>query len=123
MPPERGAAPGARRAAGTVLVVDDSNENLLLLTQALESDGYRVLSATDGEAGLLLTRHDPPDLVLLDVRLPGLDGFEVCRRVKRRPSTRLTPVVLVTGLLTRESRIAGIKAGADDFVTKPYSLK
>ena len=123
MPAEPAAGPRPHRAVGTVLVVDDSMENLLLLTHALEGEGYRVLSATDGETGLQLTKHDPPDLVLLDIRLPGIDGFEVCRRVKRRPSTRLTPVVLVTGLLTREDRIAGINAGADDFVTKPYSLK
>jgi putative two-component system response regulator len=103
----------------TILVVDDERQNCQILTRLLTPHGYTVESASDGEAALEAIEDRPPDLILLDVQLPGLDGFEVCRRIKQRPATRLTPVVLVTGLHEREQKIRGIDVGADDFLSKP----
>ena len=108
------AVTGAR-----VLVVDDDEWNRRLLSRMLSEAGYSVEMATSGEEALAVLRRHSTDLVLLDVVMPGLNGIEVCRRVKAEPALRLTPVVLVTGLDDRANRIAGIEAGADDFVQKP----
>src|SRR5947207_1093040 len=106
-----------------VLVVDDTRENRTLLERMLSVQGYVVETADDGETALEYIARDAPDIVLLDVQMPGLDGFEVCRRVKSDPATRLTPVVLITGLSDRRSRIQGIDAGADDFINKPFDAE
>jgi putative two-component system response regulator len=103
-----------------VLVVDDTRENRTLLERLLTGHGYVVQTADDGMSALSSIAQAPPDIILLDVQMPGLDGFEVCRRVKADPATRLTPVVLITGLTDRKSRIEGIEAGADEFVNKPF---
>jgi putative two-component system response regulator len=103
-----------------ILVVDDTRENRTLLERLLTAHGYVVQTAEDGISALASIAQAPPDIILLDVQMPGLDGFEVCRRVKADPATRLTPVVLITGLSDRKSRIEGIEAGADDFVNKPF---
>ena len=95
----------------------------MLLERLLTAQGYLVQTAVDGVAALVAVKTTSPDIVLLDVQMPGLDGFEVCRRVKADPATRLTPVVLITGLSDRESRIAGMDAGADDFVHKPFDAE
>lgn len=105
-----------------VLVVDDEEINRKLLTRLLSAD-YNVLTAPDGEGALALVEQLDVDLILLDVRLPGLDGFEVCRQLKKMPKTRLVPVVLITGLGAREHRIRGIHVGADDFLTKPFDAE
>jgi putative two-component system response regulator len=110
-------------AAVRILVVDDARENRTLLERLLTAQGYLVQTAQDGIAALVAVVQTLPDIVLLDVQMPGLDGFEVCRRVKADPTTRLIPVVLITGLSDRESRIAGIEAGADDFVNKPFDVE
>jgi putative two-component system response regulator len=102
-----------------VLVVDDEEANRRLLGRLLSPD-YDVQTAADGEEALALVEVSDVDVVLLDVRLPGLDGFEVCSRLKKMERTRLVPVVLVTGHGAREHRIRGIHAGADDFLTKPF---
>ncbi len=107
---------------GTVLVVEDEPPNRELLVRLLADHGYAVESVNDGEAALVALERTPLDLILLDVRLPGIDGFEVCRRVKQSAATRLTPVVLVTGLHDREHKIRGIEAGADDFLSKPFDV-
>lgn len=103
-----------------VLVVDDERPSRELLVRLLSGNGYVADSAGDGEAALKAIDHQRPDLVLLDVELPGISGFDVCRAIKQRPATRLIPVVLVTGLEGREHKITGIQAGADDFLSKPY---
>jgi two-component system, sensor histidine kinase and response regulator len=102
-----------------VLVVDDEVKNVQLLTDVLESRNYAVLSAGDGERGLALARDRVPDVVLLDVMMPRLNGFEVCRRLKAEQRTAAIPVLLVTALDARSDRIAGIDAGANDFISKP----
>ena len=88
----------------------------------LTAEGYEVHTAFDGGSALVAIERHSPDLILLDVQLPGLDGFEICRRVKQIPETRLIPVVMVTGLQARDDRIAGINAGADDFLLKPFDV-
>ncbi len=103
----------------TVLVVDDEEAVTTLFARILAREGYAVDIAHDGPSALIAVANHPPDVVLLDVMIPGLDGFEVCRRLKRDPQTRLTPVVLVTALSAREQRIEGLEAGADDFLGKP----
>ena len=104
----------------TVLVVEDEPANLKLLVRLLTVEGYQVLTAVDGVSALATIERRAPDVILLDVQLPGLDGFEVCRRVKQSPITRLTPVIMITGLQSHLHRIEGINAGADDFLGKPF---
>lgn len=111
-----GAAP-ARRSR--VLVVDDHESNRALLRELLEIDGHEVLEADDGLTALALARSEDPDVVLLDVTMPGLDGFEVCRRLRASPLTSATPVLLITGLAERAHRIQGVAAGANDYLVKP----
>lgn len=106
--------------SATVLVVDDEPLNRSLLRQRLEPEGHRVLEANDGEAALRsLAEHGEVDLVLLDVRMPGLDGLEVCRRIRARSAEGFLPVLLLTALGGQEDRHEGLQAGADDFLTKP----
>ena len=113
------AMPRDGSESSSVLVVDDEPQNVLLLKDLLESRGYTVCTATDGEAGLALALERVPDVVLLDVMMPRLNGFEVCRRLKAAQGTAMIPVLLVTALDAREDRLAGIDAGANDFITKP----
>ena len=109
-------------SAGTVLLVDDQPENLELLAAALRPLGYEVWPARDGPAALEIAGARLPDVVLLDVMMPEMDGFEVCRRLKATAETRLLPVVFVTGLDSREARLQGLDAGATDFLSKPFDL-
>lgn len=102
-----------------VVVVDDTDISAETLRRLLVEDGHRVVVAHDGLSGLDAVRSAGADLVLLDAVMPGLDGFEVCRRLKSDAATRLTPVVMVTTLEGRRDRIRGLEAGADDFLSKP----
>ncbi len=103
-----------------VLVVDDQAGNREALRALLAADDLKVAACESGLAALEAAAAAPPDLVLLDVMMPGIDGFETCRRLREDPRLAEVPVILVTALDDRESRIAGFEAGADDFVTKPY---
>jgi putative two-component system response regulator len=105
---------------GKVLIVDDESANVAVLSRMMRNLGYATSSAADGEAALAAVVRERPDVVLLDVNMPRLDGFEVCERLKADPATRLIPVVLLTCLGAVEDRVRGIEAGADDFLTKPY---
>jgi len=102
-----------------ILIVDDDTANRELLESVLEISNFSVVSAGDGRQALIEFERTSPDLVLLDVQMPILDGFEVCRKLKSNPATRLTPVVLVTALSATEDRVRGLEAGADDFLIKP----
>ena len=108
-----------RAAASRVLVVDDDADMASYLGHLLAGQGLGVHTLSNGDAALRYLRSTPPDLVLLDVVLPGASGFEICERLKRDPATALIPVVLVTSLEDHESRVRGIEAGADDFLSKP----
>jgi putative two-component system response regulator len=103
----------------TILVADDHESSLLGLEGLLSYEGFKVVTARNGEAALLEFRQRQPDLLLLDVKMPVLSGLEVCRQLKGNPETRLVPVVLITAMTAVEDRVAGIEAGADDFLTKP----
>lgn len=107
--------------AGKVVVADDVQANVDLIAGLLKREGYIVHSALDGATALDLVLRETPDLVVSDVLMPKLNGYELCRRIKAERATRLTPVVLVTSLGEREDRIEGINAGADDFLTKPVN--
>lgn len=109
--------PSPRRSR--VLVADDTESIRALYRKLLSTDGHEVIAVADGEAALAAVYETHPDVVLLDVTMPQMDGLEVCRRLKSDPATRLTPVVLVTGLSDLQDRIKGIEAGADEFLSKP----
>jgi signal transduction histidine kinase len=113
------SAVGAATAAARILVVDDEPRNVLLLQELLESRGYIVWTAANGMEALTVAQERSPDVMLLDVMMPLLNGFDVCRRLKADQGTSMIPVLLVTSLNAREDRLAGIGAGANDFITKP----
>jgi signal transduction histidine kinase len=105
-----------------ILVVDDSSDNVKLLTKLLTGNGYSVLQAYSGSEALSVLEKEQPDLILLDIMMPEMSGYEVCRKVRENPATTLLPVVMVTALDAAQERIKGIEAGADDFITKPINL-
>lgn len=105
-----------------ILIVDDELAGRTALAVLLRREGYEVCEARDGQSALVSCASFRPDLVLLDIMMPGMSGFEVCRRIKATPETRLTPVVLITGLSATEDRIQGINCGADDLLSKPIDM-
>lgn len=121
--PERGipSVPGSPEKPPRVLIVDDQEDMRDLLTDILEDAGYRVHAAVNGEDALKWVNANHPDLVLLDALMPGLSGFEVARILKSSGSTRLIPVIMLTGLSDIEDKIKGIDCGVDDFLTKPFN--
>jgi len=106
-----------------VLVVDDIAQNRELLERLLAGEGYRVSSAANGAIAVGMVDTAPPDLIISDINMPELDGIELCRRVKTNTETRLVPFILITGLADRANRMAGIEAGADDFLGKPFDAQ
>ena len=110
-------------AYAKVLVVEDNPDILELVTYNLEAQGYEVLRAVTGESGLACARKENPDLIILDVMLPGLNGLDVCRKLKQEDSTRRTPVILLTAKSEDSDVISGLELGADDYITKPFSPK
>ena len=104
----------------TILIVDDSPMSREMLEGILAPEGYALITAANGEQGLEKARRHRPDLILLDVLMPGMNGFEVCEELRKDPATAEAPVIFLTSLEDRESRLKGIKAGADDFLLKPF---
>lgn len=106
----------------TILVVDDIPANLSMLFKALEGAGYRVLIVTNGEDALVSATRQPPDLILLDIMMPGIDGFETCRQLKSNKTTRDIPVIFMTALNDTVDEVRGFEMGAVDYITKPVQL-
>ena len=103
-----------------ILVVDDYPANVKLLERNLQAAGYDTIAAADGEEALLKVEAERPDLILLDIMLPKIDGFEVCRRLRANEATAVIPIIMITALKETEDRIRGLEAGADDFISKPF---
>lgn len=103
-----------------VLVVDDLEQNVDILTRFLEPMGFYTRSADSGLAALDLVEEDPPDVILLDLMMPGMNGFDVCRRLKRSQKTRHIPVIIITGMSDKQANVDAVEAGADDFLIKPF---
>ncbi|MFO8012949.1 MAG: response regulator [Phycisphaerae bacterium] len=110
----------AEQVGGKILVVDDYAANVKLLERNLQAAGYETVAAYDGEQALAQVDAEQPDLVLLDIMMPKVDGFEVCRRLRADEATAVIPVIMVTALKETEDRIRGLEAGADDFISKPF---
>ncbi len=107
------------RSPARILVVDDAPANVKMLTTRLARDGYEVIVATDGEQALRVAREASPDLILLDIMMPRVDGIEVCRQLKSDPTVPFTPIIMVTAMADTKDIVAGFDAGGDDYLTKP----
>jgi CheY-like chemotaxis protein len=116
MPHSKAAPTGAR-----ILVVDDERKNRQLIEVMLGADGYRVQCATSGDEALAMVAAEPPDLILLDVMMPGMDGYRVATKIKSDPATEHIPVVMVSALDDRNSRTHALNVGAAEFITKPVN--
>ncbi|HYW14008.1 MAG TPA: response regulator [Longimicrobium sp.] len=113
----------AAESKATILVVDDNTDNVEILRAFLESRGFTIAEARDGRAALAKMEEVRPDLVLLDVMMPGMDGWEVCRVIKQHPQLGDTKVVMVTAKGGFEDKFEGLRSGADDYVVKPVDFK
>lgn len=111
----------SRKAKTRILVVEDDEDILELVSYNLEKEGYQVVRATTGEEALACVEEEPPQLVLLDLMLPEIDGLEVCRRLKREENSSAIPIVMLTAKGEETDIITGLESGADDYITKPFS--
>ncbi len=109
--------------ARKILIVEDERDILELVTHYLEKEGYRVRSAADGPAGLSAARAERPDLIVLDLMLPGMDGLELCRKLRADPGSGVVPIIMLTAKAEETDRVVGLELGADDYLTKPFSPK
>jgi len=107
----------------SIVIVDDNPNNLYVLSGILQQDGYKVRPSTNGEVAIRSIVSFPPDLVLLDVRMPGMDGYEVCRRMKSNALVKGIPVIFISALQDTEDKVAAFKAGGVDYITKPFQLE
>lgn len=108
------------KMVGTVLIVDDTPTNLEVLQEVLTNANYEVLVAIDGESAIDQIQYARPDIILLDVMMPGMDGFETCRRLKANPDTSAIPVIFMTALSETADKVKGFETGAVDYITKPF---
>ena len=106
---------------GTILVIDDEKDLIELVRYNLEKEGFDVIAATDGQSGLEVVKRHRPDLVMLDLMMPGLDGLQVCQQLRSDPRNGRLPVIMLTAKATEPDRIVGLELGADDYITKPFS--
>src|SRR5436305_6496750 len=106
---------------GTVLVIDDEKDLIELVRYNLDKEGFDVVAAHDGTSGLEIATRHMPNLVVLDLMMPGMDGLEVCRRMRSDARTRRIPVIMLTAKAAETGRIVGLEMGADDYVIKPFS--
>jgi len=122
--PDEDAGPGQARATvplrTSILVVEDDPSGRLLMSRILEGAGYRVLAAADGETALRTVDADRPDLVVLDIGLPGMDGLEVCARLRSEPRNATLPIIMLTARMQLDDIVTGLGAGADDYLAKPF---
>ena len=109
--------------ARKILIVEDERDILDLVTHYLEKEGFRVRSATDGPAGWMAVLRERPDLIVLDLMLPGMDGLELCKKIRAESSTAVMPVIMLTAKAEETDRVVGLEVGADDYLTKPFSPK
>ena len=109
--------------ARKILIIEDERDIQDLVRHYLEKDGFRTRTASDGAAGLTAARQEHPDLIVLDLMLPGLDGLELCKKLRADPATALTPVIMLTAKAEESDKIVGLELGADDYLTKPFSPK
>lgn len=107
----------------TILVIDDEPVNIQVLSRKLKWEGLGVLTAKNGQEGLALAKSGSPDLILLDIMMPGMDGFEVCQKLREDERTKSIPVIFVTAQNSRQGKLEGLKAGAVDYITKPIDLE
>jgi two-component system alkaline phosphatase synthesis response regulator PhoP len=112
-----------RNGRYAILVVDDEPDIVRLLATYLEQDGFAIRTAETGTQALASVKEDKPDLIILDLMLPDLDGFEVCRAIRTNPSTALIPILMLTARVEESDTLTGFEVGADDYVTKPFSPK
>jgi two-component system, OmpR family, alkaline phosphatase synthesis response regulator PhoP len=108
-------------AKGNILIIDDEKDLIELVQYNLEKEGYQVANACDGESGLTTAIQTLPDLIIIDLMLPGIDGLEVCRRLRSDSRTAQIPMLMLTAKSAEADRIVGLELGADDYVTKPFS--
>lgn len=102
-----------------ILVIEDDPSILRLIKYTLEREGYQVLTASNGLEGLRKAKREEPDLTILDVMLPGIDGFEICHRLRAEPQTAQLPILMLSAKTQEKDKVAGFKVGADDYLTKP----
>jgi two-component system sensor histidine kinase/response regulator len=114
---------GSADPHASVLIVDDTIENLRLLSNLLGEHGYEVRAVTNGRQALQAVEHDPPDLILLDITMPEMDGYEVCRRLRARDGSREVPVIFLTALTDASDKVLAFEAGGVDYVTKPFQFE
>ena len=108
---------------GTVLVIDDEKDLIELVRYNLDKEGFDVVAASDGSSGLEIATRHRPNLVVLDLMMPGMDGLEVCRRMRGDERTRRIPVIMLTAKAAETDKIIGLEMGADDYITKPFSVR
>jgi diguanylate cyclase (GGDEF)-like protein len=116
------SAEGAHGARGRILVVDDNQDNVEIIATRLRFRGYEIIEASDGKQALSIIKHKTPDLILLDVMLPDIDGYEISRRIKNDTALPFIPIILVTARDSTQDKVAGLDAGADDYLTKPINF-
>ncbi len=112
-----------RVSAATILIVEDERDILGLLEDHLIEEGYTVLTASTGTDALVRAKSGRPDLILLDVMMPGMNGFDVCNILRDQPETRVTPIIFLTAVTETSRKIMGLKLGAADYITKPFDLR